>query len=187
MKLSSVRWVLGLGALVALALSLGGLSLSSGTVEAQVLPPHALSGSVTVDGQPATVGTPVQALVGGNVCGQATVNEQSRYVIQVKHTSAQAGCGTDGATINFEVGGNPAGTFTFKTGGSDDLNLTARAAPPAPPAPVTPVPTPRITTGTGGYLDENSSSTAWWALTAGILGLVLAGAAGVTAYRRVHR
>src|SRR3990170_7781741 len=175
-------------ALVAVvALALLGLGLATGweRAEAQVLPPHALSGAVTVDGNAATVGTPIQALVGGNVCGQATVNEQSRYVIQVKHSSAQPGCGTDGSAITFEVGGNAAGTFTFKTGGSDDLDLSARSAPPPQPTPKPqPTPAPRIITGTGGYLDENGSGTAWWALVAAAAGLSLAGATGWVAYRR---
>ncbi len=192
MKSSSLRWALVPGAVAAVVLALA--FLSSGTARAQVLPPHALSGSVTLDGQPATVGTPVVALVGGNICGQTTVNQQSRYVIQVKHSSAQAGCGNDGDTITFEVGGNPANeTFTFKTGGSDDLNLTAETVQPTPvpptprPPEATATPRPIIITGTGGYLDENGGGTGWWALAVGSLALTVAGAAGLLAFRRVHR
>jgi hypothetical protein len=118
------------------------------------------------------------------------VKADSTYVLDVVSSGQTAGCGTEGASVSFTVGGNPAGTASWSSGKFSELDLVAGAAPPtvvpptvAPPTAVTP--TPVIITGTGGYLD-GGSGTAWWAYMAAGLSLLLLGTAGVAAYRRLR-
>jgi hypothetical protein len=170
------------GALVAAVVALLS-SLMVASVSAQPpTPPNRFFGNVTG----AAAGTDVTASIGGNVCGQTTVQADSSYVLDVVSSGQTAGCGTEGASVDFTVGGSPAGSATWSSGQFTNLDLTAGAAPPptvAPPtvAPVTP--TPQVVTGTGGYLD-GGSGTAWWIYMAAGLSLLLLGTAGVAAYRR---
>jgi hypothetical protein len=164
-------------------------SLMAASVSAQPpTPPNRFFGNATVDGAPAPAGTNVTATIGGNVCGQTTVEADSTYVLDVVSSNQTAGCGTEGASVSFTVGGNPGGSATWSSGKFTELNLAGKAPPPtvAPPtvAPVTP--TPRIVTGTGGYLDSGSG-TAWWAYTGLGLVLLLLSTAGAAAYRRYTR
>jgi hypothetical protein len=164
-------------------------SLMAASVSAQPpTPPNRFFGNATADGAPAPAGTNVTATIGGNVCGQTTVEADSTYVLDVVSSNQTAGCGTEGASVSFTVGGNPGGSATWSSGKFTELNLAGRAPPPtvAPPtvAPVTP--TPRIVTGTGGYLDSGSG-TAWWAYSGLGLVLLLLSTAGAVAYRRYTR
>jgi hypothetical protein len=162
-------------------------SLMAASVSAQPpTPPNRFFGSVTG----AAAGANVTAMIGSATCGQITVKADGTYVLDVVSSAQTTGCGTEGASISFSVGGNPAGTATWSSGKFTPLDLTAGAAPTtepstAVPATVKPVTaTPVIITGTGGYLD--GSGTAWWVYTAAGLGLLLLGTAGVTAYRRLR-
>jgi hypothetical protein len=163
-------------------------SLIVASVSAQPpTPPDRFFGNVTG----ATAGASVAATIGGVTCGQTTVKADSTYVLDVVSSGQTAGCGTEGASVSFTVGGNPAGSGTWSSGKFTSLDLAPQAAPPtampsvAPTAaPVTP--TPRVVTGTGGYLDDGSG-TAWWTYTAAGLALLLLGTAGVAAYRRYAR
>jgi hypothetical protein len=118
------------------------------------------------------------------------VKADSTYVLDVVSSGQTASCGTEGASVSFTVGGNPAGSGTWSSGKFTSLDLAPQAAPTAAPsvaptvAPVTP--TPRVVTGTGGYLD-GGSGTVWWAYMAAGLALLLLGTAGVAAYRRYAR
>ena len=160
-------------------------SLMVASVSAQPpTPPNRFFGNVTG----ATAGASVAATIGGVTCGQTTVKADSTYVLDVVSSGQTAGCGTEGASVSFTVGGNPGGSATWSSGKFTELNLAGRAPPPtvAPPtvAPVTP--TPRIVTGTGGYLDSGSG-TAWWAYSGLGLVLLLLSTAGAVAYRRYTR
>ncbi len=162
-------------------------SLLVASVSAQPpTPPNRFFGKVTQGGSAAAAGTQVSATIGDTVCGQTTVKADSSYVLDVVASGQTAGCGTEGASVSFMVGGNPAGSATWSSGKFTSLDLGGQAvqptvAPPSTPAPVTP--TPRVITGTGGYLD-GGSGTAWWVYMAAGLGLLLLGTAGVSAYRR---
>jgi len=167
-------------------------SLMVASVSAQPpTPPNRLFGNVTLDGSPAPAGTQITATVGGNVCGQTTAKSDSTYVLDVVSSGQTAGCGTEGASVSFTVGGSPAGSASWSSGKFTSLDLAGGPAPPtvvptvAPPtvAPVTP--TPVIVTGTGGYLD-GGSGTAWWVYTAAGLALLLLGTAGAAGYRRLR-
>lgn len=147
-------------------------------------PPNRFFGNVTLDGAPAPAGTNVSASIGGNVCGQTTVAADSTYVLDVVSSGQTAGCGTEGASVDFTVGGSPAGSATWSSGQFTELDLAgAPAAPTAEPPAVTP--TPVVVTGTGGYLDSGSG-TGSWAYVAGGLSLLMLAAAGAVAYRRLR-
>jgi len=166
-------------------------SLMAASVSAQPppIPPDRFFGNATVDGAPAPAGTNVTATIGGNVCGQTTVKADSTYVLDVMSSNQTAGCGTEGASVSFTVGGNPGGSATWSSGQFTELDLAGKTPPPptVPPPTVAPkTPTPVVITGTGGYLD-GGSGTAWWAYMAAGLGLLLLGTAGAAAYRRYAR
>jgi opacity protein-like surface antigen len=177
------------GALVAAVVALLS-SLMVASVSAQPpTPPNRFFGDVTLDGSPASAGTNVTATIGGNICGQTTVQADSTYVLDVVSSGQTAGCGTEGATVEFTVAGNSAGSAAWSSGQFTELDLVAEAAPVVTPVTpvVTPVtPTPEVVTGSGGYLD-GGSGTAWWAYMAAGLALLLLGTAGVAAYRRYAR
>jgi hypothetical protein len=162
-------------------------SLMAASVSAQPpTPPNRFFGNVTLDGALAPAGTNVTATIGGNVCGQTTVLADSTYVLDVVSSNQTSGCGTDGASVSFKVGGNPAGSATWSSGKFTKQDLPGKTPQPtavSTPKPVTP--TPKVITGTGGYLD-GGSGTAWWVYTAAGLGLLLLGTAGVAAHRRLR-
>ena len=162
-------------------------SLMAASVSAQPpTPPNRFFGNVTLSGAPAPAGTNVSASIGGNVCGQTTVQADSSYVLDVVSSGQTAGCGTEGASVSFTVGGNPAGTATWSSGQFTNLDLAGQAAPTVAPPTVAPVtPTPRVVTGTGGYLDGGSGA-AWWTYMAAGLSVLLLGTAGAAAYRRLR-
>ena len=162
-------------------------SLMVASVSAQPpTPPNRFFGNVTG----AAAGDSVTATIGGNVCGQTTVQADSTYVLDAVSSGQTAGCGTEGASVSFAVAGNPAGSATWSSGKFTSLDLAPQAVSPTvvPPTvvPTVVTPTPVIVTGTGGYLD-GGSGTAWWAYTAAGLALLLLGTAGVAAYRRYPR
>jgi len=82
-------------------------------------------GCVTLDGSPALPGTYITATIGGNVCGATSVKADSTYVVDVVSSGQTAGCGTEGATVDFWVAGYAAGTATWHSGYFTDLDLAA--------------------------------------------------------------
>ena len=103
-----------------------------------VSPPARFAGSVTVNGQSAGPGTAVEARVGGATCGTATAfisSGQARYVVDVfSADAAHPGCGSDGTSVSFFVGGVQAGqTGTWHNYQLNTLDLTVGAAPTAVP------------------------------------------------------
>lgn len=86
--------------------------------------PHRFAGSVTLDGEPATAGTSVTAIVNGSECGSATVIETaagSTYALDVPDSCADAG-----DAVAFQVGGyHAAESGTWSGSGRTDLDLTA--------------------------------------------------------------
>lgn len=119
-------------------------------------PPTRLFGTITIAGQPAAVGTVVEAFVRGLLCGEGVVRRVSEqlpvgYVVDVAADAQRPGCGRDGDAVSLRVGGEPAAeSATFQTGLFVRLDLTVArlgATPtpgPTPPpfgAPLTPAPT----------------------------------------------
>jgi hypothetical protein len=118
-------------------------------------PPTRVYGTAQLNGRPAAAGTAVVATIGSTDCtvapagGSTTVSASGTYVIDVASAASRAGCGMDGATVNFSVGGVRATqTATWRQGAIVEVNLTAQAATPTPaPTPTavrtaTPAPTP---------------------------------------------
>ena len=120
---ASVLWS---GIAFALILATG---VGATTVQAQAVPPARFHGTAMMNGQPAPVGTVVQALVGGVVCGTGTVSADGSYRVDVTAAVSQPGCGINGAPVTFTVGGLRAReTGTFQSGMFIPLNLSAATA-----------------------------------------------------------
>src|SRR5215207_1347949 len=51
--------------------------------------PAHFHGAARIDGQPASAGTPITALVNGNECGSATVGDNGSYALDVRSAAAQ--------------------------------------------------------------------------------------------------
>jgi len=108
--------------------------------------PMRLSGTARLNGQPAAAGTAAVATIGSATCGTAQVSAGGAYVLDVNPATSQAGCGTDGATVAFTLGGARAGqTVTWREGATVELNLTAASAPPTPLPSLTPTRAPTAT------------------------------------------
>lgn len=108
---------------------------------------HRVSGLATIGGNPAA-GTQVQALIGSTVCATTMTNDSGQFDFNVPPTTQTAGCGVNGATINFRVAGQPvATTLTFQSGGVSTNVLLGLAVTPTPtPTPtITPTATPTLT------------------------------------------
>jgi hypothetical protein len=104
-----------LALLTALALLLTLPALAS----AQSVPPHIFVGTAVVNGLSAPAGTPITAMIGGEVMGTTTVGASGNY------SALQVGAGT-GTEITFMIGTlNARETATWEQGGGTVLNLTA--------------------------------------------------------------
>lgn len=72
-------------------------------------------------------GTPVVARIGNALCGQTTVAADSTYRLDVPSAALSSGCGVDGATVNFLVGGIPAGSAVWLAGAVTQRELAVEA------------------------------------------------------------
>jgi hypothetical protein len=111
-------------------------------------PPTRVFGSVTVDGQTPPVGTTVEAFIGDRQCGTGDVRELgdpigTGFLVDVDADAFNPGCGNDGETITFVIGGVPAAeTATFQTGNFVRQDLAASGQPATPTPTPTPAPSP---------------------------------------------
>lgn len=109
--------------------------------------PATFYGAVVIDGKPPPDGTQVRAFINGKECTQAgnagTVLSGgiASYAITVPHESQVAGCGTEGATVSFAVGGQPASQTATWTARTQQVGLSVGSATP----PTLPSPTPTAT------------------------------------------
>ena len=204
----------GLAALMGVMLFGAAGIYGASEVEAQSPPdpPARFVGTVIVDGEPAAAGTTIEARVGGNACGTTSVfmdGSDARYSLDVVSASPNnPGCGSDGATVSFYVGGVAAqqtgawinydlnvlnltvvpATVTPTPTDDDDDDATVTPTPTdddaddngTPPVTVTATPGPPAT-GTG---TSAGGFTAVWLLVALGLGAAAFGAAGTVAARR---
>lgn len=161
------------------------LSLSAATAQDIPAPPATFFGTVTVDGERVSEGTPVVALIDGKECGQAEREPGSKgtmkvteaipeynikvgdslYVVDVVSDSQVPGCGTEGATVTFLIAGRPADQTGEWNAGPNVLNLTAGALPDAGEPVVTPAgggaSNPTELSGSDG------SGFTWWPFAVG--------------------
>jgi hypothetical protein len=116
----------------------GGSLVDTDDARAQATPPTRVFGSVTVDGQTPPLGTTVEAFIGTQRCGTGEVRELGDpigvgFLVDVDSNTFNPGCGNDGDTITFVVGGVPAAeTATFQTGAFVRQDLTAAGQPATP-------------------------------------------------------
>lgn len=112
--------VAALAALALFVLALGGASHAS----AQPLIPATFYGSASIDGKPVPDATEVRGFIDGKDCTQASEHKGtlrdgavSAYTISVMHESQSPGCGSEGRSVTFTIGGRAAGqTATWKSG-----------------------------------------------------------------------
>jgi hypothetical protein len=176
------------GAVVAVTLVLGSLGAArQAGAQSPPEPPSRFAGSVTIDGQPAPAGTPIEARVGDVSCGVSTVfvqGGQARYVIDVASAVSQPGCGTAGATVTFIVGGTKApqsGTWRNYELAQLDLALVTATPTPLSSPVLTPTPRPPVA-GTG--LAGPDGPSAWWIISMAALASLGFAGMGWAASRR---
>jgi hypothetical protein len=132
---------------VAAAFAAGWMALSWQRAAAQPQIPSTFFGTVVVDGRPPADGTEVRALIDGKDCtqtgpgfkGTGTDGGVSVYVATVMHESQEPGCGRDGKTITFTVGGRAAVQPGSWKVGAQNINLSVGQGPTVP------LPTPTLT------------------------------------------
>jgi hypothetical protein len=138
-----VAWVIAV-----LALAVGGASVPPALAQPQI--PATFFGSASIDGRPVDDGTEVRGYIDGKDCtqpgpayqGTVTDGGVSAYSIVVMHESQEPGCGSEGKTVTFTVGGQAAEqTSPWSTGSPIRLDLNAGAGQPIPLPTPTPSPT----------------------------------------------
>lgn len=87
------------------------------------------SGSITIESDPAPVGTEVVARVNGEECGRARVSRRGEYTVDVALATTRARCGTAGASVRLSIapafgsGWQLDRAFPFQAGGTVRVDL----------------------------------------------------------------
>lgn len=90
---------------------------------------HRISGGLTIEGRPASVGMLVTAYVDGKPCGSRRTTERGRYTVDVLSANASSGCAQSGAAVSlgvtpaFGTGWRLATSIRFRAGGTTAQNL----------------------------------------------------------------
>jgi len=172
-------------------------SLGTEAAEAQPAPPATFVGTVSADGQTVADGTPVLALVDGNLCGKSsrepgqegtwTLDKDvadlglhtgdSIYIVDVASDSQTPGCGTEGAIVTFQVAGRSTHQQGLWKAGLNTLNLTVGQPPASTATPQGPTPST--------VDSDTDTAVRWWIPAAGGGGaIVLVGLAAAIWRRR---
>lgn len=183
-----------------------GLSLGTAVAQDQPPPPATFWGSVKEDGQNVTDGTPVIALVGDQVCAEASREPgqkgtwtasaddpqygihagDSIYVVEVPADSQVPGCGREGATVTFKIGDRTAQQMGLWIAGPNHLSLTA-GTPSGQPSPATPSGGQAPTPPAAAEQEQSDSGFKWWWPAAIGAGAVLVAGAALTTFLRARR
>lgn len=145
------------------------------------LVPAGYFGRARLNGADVPDGTPVEARIGGRLCGRArtqTVRGQATYALLVDADPETQGCGTPGTPVGFTVNGVPAGTAPWKAAAVPlDLpqSLTAGTLPTAAATRATTA-TPAAGEATPPAAAATFSYRAGWNLVSGPAGTTFAGA-----------
>ena len=173
-----------------LAAVLGVVLLSATALaESPPNPPARFTGTVLVDGKPATPGTTIEAHIGSTTCGVTSVTAngaESRFLLDspALDPGATPNCGTDGATVTFYIGGKLAKeTGVWHNYQLNTVNISYTTPTPSPSASATPK---APTTGTGVATTGSEGTAAWLFVMLG-LGALAFGVGGVTAARKAGR
>lgn len=186
-KLLGGGWLAAVLGVVLLATS-GVLGARTVSAESPPNPPARFVGSVTIDGQPATAGTIVEARIGNTTCGSDSVfmaSGEARYALDspALDPGATPNCGVDGAAVSFFVGGKKANeTGSWKNYQLNQLNLTVTT--PTPSASTTATPKPPVT-GTNEVGPASGSNATWLFAVLG-LGAITLGVSGAAVARRAR-
>ena len=149
-------------------------------------------------------GTPVIALVGDQVCGEASTEPgqkgtwtastdeprygiragDSVYVLDVPADSQVPGCGRDGATVTFKIGDRTAQQMGLWRAGPSSLSLTAGTAA-GQATPTTPSGEPPPTTPATEQEQSDSGFHWWWQVLGG--GALLVAGAALGAFWRARK
>ncbi len=93
--------------------------------------PSGFWGNANLNGNPAIAGRVVSAWIGSVQCGSYTIETAGNYGLVVPPDSTSPGCGTEGATVLFKIGGSTATpTGTWHSGSNQYLDINA-GTPPA--------------------------------------------------------
>ncbi|MCA9820959.1 MAG: hypothetical protein KC482_15460 [Dehalococcoidia bacterium] len=174
-----LKWLGGAGLAVMLFGIAGTLGASQAAADSPPAPPATFVGAVLVDGVAPSAGTVVEARIGGASCGVTTVfnsGSQARYTLEIPALDPDQtpNCGTEGASVDFWVGGKKASqTGSWLNYQLNQLDLTV-VTPPTPTAPET---------GTGA---SDAASTSSWLFAVLGLGVIAFGASGVAVARRTR-
>jgi hypothetical protein len=169
-----------LGVLVGAVALVGGAALTASTAVFAQAGTATPTASPTASPLPVQVGGPAQvptvrffgtvnapngativASVGGVACGFGNASNGS-YFVDIQYIT---GCNTPGATVNFTVDGNPAGSSTLPSGGLTEgnamqFNLTVSQATATPATTPPPLPTTARPTTTPPPLPTTARPTA---------------------------
>lgn len=141
--------------------ALGAVAAMGGTASAQPALPSTFYGTASIDGKLPPVTAEVRGYIDGRDCTQGErgttpvyiENGVAQYVIHVMHETQAPGCGREGKTVTFTVGGRETGQAAAWKTGVQELNLNAGSGTPLPLPPATPTPpapsataTPRVST-----------------------------------------
>lgn len=150
------------------------LPMAAGTAAAQLSePPSTIYGSITDEAGEVPAGTPIEAYVGNNLCGESqtvyTGDGDARvtvYVVDVISDDQRSGCGTSGDAVRIRVGDRLSTKATLWEAGPVQFdivfgeNVTPRPIPTFTPTPLPTVsPTGEATAG-DGTTEPSGTSTA---------------------------
>jgi len=114
----------------------GAMNTTEVAAQSPPTPPSRFGGTVKVDGVTPPAGTVIEARVGSASCGNTAVDSDGRYTVNVAAAApANQGCGTDGASVSYYIGGKKADqTGSWKNYDFTSLNLTYTTPPTAAPS-----------------------------------------------------
>ena len=130
-------------------LAAAGIAFVPQVAFAQPQLPATFYGTASIDGKPVPDGTDVRGFIDGKDCTQGgpthshtvTENGLSDYVIEVVHDSQIPGCGGQGKTVTFTIGGRAASQQVAWVAGPQNVDLNAGTGVAVPLPTVTPTPT----------------------------------------------
>ena len=165
----------------------GALMASTVSAESPPNPPSRIVGTVKVDGVNAPADTTIEAKIGNTSCGVTSVfasGSESRFTVDVPalDPGANPNCGTDGAVVNFFVGGKKANeTGKWANYELGIVNLTVTTPTPAPSASPSATPRPPVV---GNTVDAAGGTAAIWLFAILGMGALAFGVGGVSVARR---
>jgi len=138
--------------LLVAVVALCALPLARAAAQPQI--PSTFYGTASIEGKTPPPDADVRAFVDGVDCTQLgpgvrfiIENGVGLYVVSVMHDSQKPGCGKDGKTVTFAVGGKAAPQTAHWKAGPQEVNLNAGEGTPLPLPTATPV-TPGASTAT---------------------------------------